>query len=562
VTTDAALMGRLHRVVADRLSERLRTVEGDGGLSSDDERALTRSLIAEELERMAEAAYRDGRDPLTPREEQDLSEGIFDRLWGLGRLQSVIDDRDLANIHVNGFDNVWLVYRDGTKVRGDPVADSDHELVEVIATAARRWGRSEKRWDRMSWELHLQLPGGERLHAVLGLTGRPTITIRRHDFSIYRLKHMVELGAVDESLHAFLAAAVRAKLNLIVAGGTNTGKTTMLRCLLNEIPPEERVVTVEDNLEIGLDRFQDLHPDQVCWERRGANIEGRGEVTLADCVRATLRQNPDRVVVGEIRGVEVVDMLRAMSQGNDVPGGFRANPGFGVDMLRAMSQGNDGSMSLIHADSSKGAIVRLGMYTAEAGLDEETSNKWIANAVDLIVHLGWVDGVRRVSSVREVLEAEARQIATNEVYRPAADGRAVPAPGRRSARTPWTGWLTPGSTLHCWPTRRGGGESERLAGRRGGRSPRSGRVAGGGCDQAYPGAPRSPQTGARGRSGRAGRRLALGCPGHRRGGRGGHGLAGGRIRRLRRAAGGAGSVGRGGSPQDRRGGGGGHRHLG
>jgi Flp pilus assembly CpaF family ATPase len=141
------------------------------------------------------------------------------------------------------------------------------------------------------------------------------------------------------------------------------------------------------------------------WERRGANIEGRGEATLADCVRATLRQNPDRVIVGEIRGVEV------------------------VDMLRAMSQGNDGSMSSVHADSSKGAIVRLGMYTAEAGLDEQTSNKWIANALDLVIHLGWVDGLRRVTSVREVLGAEDRQIATNEVYRPAADGRAVPAPG-------------------------------------------------------------------------------------------------------------------------------------
>jgi len=143
----------------------------------------------------------------------------------------------------------------------------------------------------------------------------------------------------------------------------------------------------------------------ICWERRGANVEGHGEATLADCVRATLRQNPDRVIVGEIRGVEV------------------------VDMLRAMSQGNDGSMSSIHADSSKGALVRLGMYTAEAGLDEETSNKWIANAVDLIVHLGWVDGVRRVTSVREVLEAEARQVATNEVYCFSADGHAAPAPG-------------------------------------------------------------------------------------------------------------------------------------
>jgi Flp pilus assembly CpaF family ATPase len=239
----------------------------------------------------------------------------------------------------------------------------------------------------------------------MGLTGRPAVTIRRHDFTIARLGNLVELGVIDDGLAAFLAAAVRAKLNLVVAGGTNTGKTTMLRCLLNEVPPEERVVTVEDNLEIGLDRFLDLHPDQVMWERRGANIEGHGEATLADCVRATLRQNPDRVIVGEIRGVEV------------------------IDMLRAMSQGNDGSMSSIHADSSKGAVVRLGMYTAEAGLDEETSNKWIANALDLVIHVGWVGGVRRVTSIREILDAEARQIATNEIYRPAPDGRAVPAPG-------------------------------------------------------------------------------------------------------------------------------------
>ena len=405
MNSDGDLRTTLHRTVAEKLSEHLRSCDGDHEMSLDDERALTRSLIAAELRRLAEEAYRNGQTPIDAATETELADAVFDRVHGLGRLQPYIDDPDLANIHVNGYDNVWLVYRDGTKIRGEPAADSDRELIDIIATAARRIGRSEKRWDQVSWELHLQLPGGERLHAVMGLTGRPAITIRRHDFTINRLKHLIDLGVIDEGLAEFLAAAVRAKLNLIVAGGTNTGKTTMLRCLLNEIPREERVVTVEDNLEIGLDRFTDLHPDQVMWERRGANIEGRGEVSLADCVRATLRQNPDRVIVGEIRGVEV------------------------VDMLRAMSQGNDGSMSSIHADSSKGAIVRLGMYTAEAGLDEQTSNKWIANAVDLIIHLGWVEGVRRVTSIREVLEAEDRQIATNEVYRPSGDGRATPAPG-------------------------------------------------------------------------------------------------------------------------------------
>ncbi|CAN5376326.1 ATPase, T2SS/T4P/T4SS family [soil metagenome] len=403
MNVDTVVVGRVHRVVAEQLTDRLRTTEAP--LAVEDERALTRSLIAAELRSLAEDAYRNADTPLDASAEAAVTEAVFDRLWGLGRLQPLIDDPELANIHVNGCDNVWLVYRDGTKIRGGPVADSDRELIEVLAAEARRLGRSEKRWDQVSWELHLQLPGGERLHAVMGLTGRPAVTIRRHDFTISRLKHLLDLGVVDHGLAEFLAAAVRAKLNLIVAGGTNTGKTTMLRCLLNEIPAEERVITVEDNLEIGLDRFTDLHPDHVCWERRGANIEGRGEATLADCVRATLRQNPDRVVVGEIRGVEV------------------------VDMLRAMSQGNDGSMSSIHADSSKGALVRLGMYTAEAGLDEETSNKWIANAVDLIVHVAWIGGLRRVTSVREVLEAEARQVATNEIYRPGSDGRAVPAPG-------------------------------------------------------------------------------------------------------------------------------------
>lgn len=399
---DAALVDRVRSRVAVELSGRL----GDGtGMSGEDEQALTRALIANELKALAETAFRNGATPLDVAEDEELSRQVYARLWGLGRLQTYIDDPDLANIHINGCDNVWLVYRDGTKVSGDPVAESDRELVEIITTAARRWGRSEKRWDTVEWELHLQLPGGERLHAVMGLTGRPALTVRRHDFAIHRLTHLVDLDVIGGGLAEFLAAAVRARLNIIVAGGTNTGKTTMLRCLINEIPPPERVVTVEDNLEIGLDRFRDLHPDQVCWERRGANIEGKGEVTLADCVRATLRQNPDRVIVGEIRGVEV------------------------VDMLRAMSQGNDGSMSSIHADSSKGALVRLGMYTAEAGLDEETSNRWIANSLDLIVHLGWVDGKRRVTSVREVLEAEARQIATNEVYRPSPSGPAQPVPG-------------------------------------------------------------------------------------------------------------------------------------
>jgi hypothetical protein len=141
VTVDTDLRGTLHRTVAEKLSEHLRTIDGNEQLSLDDERALTRSLIAAELRRLAEDAYRDGGRPLESEAESGLADAVFDRVHSLGRLQPYIDNPDLANIHVNGCDNVWLVYRDGTKIRGDPAADSDWELIDIIASAARRAGR-------------------------------------------------------------------------------------------------------------------------------------------------------------------------------------------------------------------------------------------------------------------------------------------------------------------------------------------------------------------------------------------------------------------------------------
>ncbi|MGQ0823789.1 MAG: CpaF family protein [Actinomycetota bacterium] len=405
---DAALVAGLHRSVGEALTSAHVAHEqsGRGRLSPSDERALARKLLADELRRLAASAYADGRTPLDEAAEAMVTAAVLDRIHGLARLQPLLDDPQVRDIHISGSQRVWLNLRDGTKVRGPAVADSDEDLIELIATAARRLGRSERRWDHAHPELNLQLPNGDRLHALMAVTGRPTVTIRRHDFEIHRVAQLIELGVCDELLASFLSAAVRARANIIVAGGTGTGKTTTLRCLINEISTDERLITVEDSLEIGLERFEDLHPDHETLEVRESNTEGVGAFTLAALVRSALRMDPQRVIVGEVRGAEV------------------------LPMLLAMSQGNDGSMCSIHADSSRGVFGRLAMYAAMAPerLIPDVTNLLVANAVDLIVHLGWVAGRRRVTSVRQVVGAvEGGQVVSNELWRPDSTGAGVPA---------------------------------------------------------------------------------------------------------------------------------------
>lgn len=406
--THSDVIARLHRVVGESLTAAHSTREQEGlpRIGPADERALARKLLADELRRLAADAYADGRQALDESTEDAIATAVLDRLHGLARLQPLLDDLTIRDIHISGASRVWLTLRDGTKVRGPAVAASDDDLVELIATAARRLGRSERRWDHAQPELNLQLPNGDRLHALMAVSGRPTITIRRHDFDIHRVDQLVDLGLCDDLLAGFLSAAVRARANLVVAGGTGTGKTTTLRCLINEIDPAERLITVEDSLEIGLERFEDLHPDHETLEARDANTEGVGAFTLADLVRSALRMDPERVIVGECRGVEV------------------------LPMLLAMSQGNDGSMCSIHADSSKGVFGRLAMYAAMTPerLAPEVTNLLVANAVDLIVHLGWVDGERRVTSVRQVTGTlEGNHVVSNELWRPDGSGVAAPA---------------------------------------------------------------------------------------------------------------------------------------
>jgi pilus assembly protein CpaF len=408
-----ALVREFRREVADELTERLRADElaDRARMSPADQRQFGRQLINRRLERYAKQQLEQGREPPTFEDETALAQAIHDVLFGLGALQRLLDDESIENIDANGCADVWVTRADGTKHRAPPIADSDDELIDTLRMTAARVGLTERRFDTGSPSLNLQLPDGSRLFAVMAVTSRPCVAIRRHRFPKVFLDDVVGLGSIDVALREFLSAAVRARKNFIICGGVDAGKTTLLRALLNEVGPDERIVTIEDNLELGLDRYPDLHPDVVALEAREENVEGEGEIDLATLVRWGLRMNPDRVIVGEVRGHEV------------------------IPMLNAMSQGNDGSMCTVHANSSLSAFSKLAMYAVQAPerLNLEATNLMVANAINFVVYIAMSPGtegeggVRRyVSSVREVVGAEGPLVVSNEIFVPGYDKRAIP----------------------------------------------------------------------------------------------------------------------------------------
>jgi pilus assembly protein CpaF len=407
---DDLLADELHDIAGQRLTRRITELRGDdgAGLPFEDERALGMQVINEVLAEWRSSAYNDGRLPLPATLEEALAREVHNRLYGLGPLQPLIDDPDVVDIHVGGHDGVWVHRADGTKFRGPKAAPDDATLIEMIARQARRVGRSERRWDREEVALDLQLPDGSRLHALREVTGRPVIDIRCHNFvELTRLSQMEEHDVMDRSIAEFLSVVVRSGMNVILGGGKGLGKTTNLRCLINEIPPDERIITVEDSLELGIERFSELHPDVESIEARLPNSEGNGQFTLSEAVRQALRMR-GRVIVGETRGDEV------------------------IPMLKAMSAGDEGSMCTIHAMSSANVFDRLAMYAAmaEQGFQPDVTAMLVANAVHFVVYLAWDTGRpsrRRVQSIREVVGAEGNQVISNEIWAPDSIGRAVPA---------------------------------------------------------------------------------------------------------------------------------------
>jgi pilus assembly protein CpaF len=406
MTADVGLVAEMRGEILAGLSARERADQSAGGaaLGHADEQALGRQMISEAIEHRARRSIREGTSVLSPGDEDELARSVFDALFRMDRLQRLLDDPEIENINANGFDVVWVRYADGRRERVDAIAESDAELIEMLRTAAARTGTSERRFDLGAPNLSLSLPDGSRLFAVMALAARPCLSIRRHRYLRVNPDDLVEMGTLDLALREFVRAAMAAKKSCIICGGIGSGKTTLLRAMAADIPPSERLITIEDSLELGLDRYPDLHPDVVALEAREPNLEGEGEVTMTELVRWALRMSADRVIVGEARGEEV------------------------LALLNAMSQGTDGSMATLHASSSKGAFSKLATYAVQAPerLPLEATNLLVANAVHFVIYLAQDGDERFVSSVREVIDAEGSMVISNEVFRPGPDRRAVP----------------------------------------------------------------------------------------------------------------------------------------
>lgn len=379
------------RVTTALTQERMKSLGSTLTRVNDHEVAVS-ILSAEILRLRANAAIGGSGSSLSDTELINLA---LEQVFGLGRLQPYLNDETISDIHVRGCAPVWVKRRDGTREMLDPIVESDQELVELIRHIATRHTPYERRFDSANPELNLQLNDGSRLFATMEVAQRPSLVIRRHGFDISTLDQLLELNFMSSSVAAFLSAAVLARRNIIVAGGTGSGKTTLLRALLNEIPANERLVTIEDAYELGIDRFEDLHPDYDALQSRPPNTEGVGEIDLVRLTRMALRMDPDRVIVGEVRGAEA------------------------FPMLLAMSQGNNGSMCTIHADSARSVIPKLAAYIAlaDTGLPAATINMLISGSLHLVVHVENTQWGRRLSSVHEIVDVADSFVVTNSLFK-------------------------------------------------------------------------------------------------------------------------------------------------
>jgi pilus assembly protein CpaF len=390
------------------------------GMDPETERELGRTIIQELLQTTTADRLHDGEAAWSMDEQDAMAVAVYNALFGLGRLQPLVDDDTVENIIITGAQNVWVEKVDGTLIKTDPVADSDQELLDFLSFVASRSEVNARSFSSANPRLHMRLDGGPRLAAAAWVTAHPSVVIRRHRLRRVTLDELVERDMITPTQASFLRAAIKARKSVVVAGPQGAGKTTMVRALCAEINPWEAIGTFETEFELHLHELTDVHPIVHAWEARpgsgevGPDGKQAGEFTLDEALYDSFRFNLSRQIVGEVRGREVWAMIKAMESGA-------------------------GSISTTHAGNGEGAIRKLVTCAMEAGphVTKELATSKLAETVDLVVqvHLETVplgDGKWRrsrwVSEIVHVAPGEAAKgYAVTHVFRPnPAGGPAVP----------------------------------------------------------------------------------------------------------------------------------------
>ncbi|HEX2269483.1 MAG TPA: CpaF family protein [Pyrinomonadaceae bacterium] len=369
------MKSRLHRTLINRMDlTKLST--------------LTPEQVHAEVSRLAESVLAQEAMPLSISERERLVNDVQHELFGLGPLEPLLKDPTISDILVNSHDTIYIERRGKIEATNVRFKDDEH-LMRVIERIVSSVGR---RIDESSPMVDARLQDGSRVNAIippLSIDG-PVLSIRRFGSDPLRMNSLVENKALTKDIADMLQMVVHARLNVLISGGTGAGKTTLLNALSAFIPENERIVTIEDSAELQLQQ-----PHVVRLETRPPNIEGRGEVTQRDLVRNALRMRPDRIVIGEVRGGEA------------------------IDMLQAMNTGHDGSLTTIHANTPRDALARLETMIQMTGmrLSDRAMRQQVASAINLVVQVARLsDGGRRVTSISEITGMEGETITMQEIF--------------------------------------------------------------------------------------------------------------------------------------------------
>jgi pilus assembly protein CpaF len=350
--------------------------------------ALPADRIHAEVSRLAEGLLLAENVPLSTMERDRLVGEVHHELFGLGPLEPLLADPAISDILVNSYANIYIERRGRLEKTSITFKDNEH-LMRVIERIVSSVGR---RIDEAQPMVDARLQDGSRVNAIippLALDG-PILSIRRFGTDPLKMHALIEMGALTKEIAILFEMCIRARLNIIISGGTGAGKTTLLNALSAFIPSDERIVTIEDSAELQLQQ-----PHIVRLETRPMNIEGKGEVTQRDLVRNALRMRPDRIVIGEVRGGEA------------------------IDMLQAMNTGHDGSLTTIHANTTRDALARLETMIQMTGmrLSDRAMRQQVASAVNMVIQVARLtDGTRRIVSISEITGMEGEMITMQEIF--------------------------------------------------------------------------------------------------------------------------------------------------